>query len=129
MTPRRFWIFALALSPVALLAQEDASPPPAAERPRDPFATPPAMRDAAGSDLPPEEGGGVPAATERVALVLRGTLAVRGRPPAALLDVGGRVLLVRPGDLFESAAGPLRVVSIGPGELVVQQGSRRRVVR
>ncbi|MCA8926095.1 MAG: hypothetical protein KDD82_30090 [Planctomycetes bacterium] len=90
---------------------EAQDPPPApAEEPQappaDPFRTPRAWGDARG------RVDGTPQARRAVKLAVRGTLTVRDKAPAALLEVDGAVSLVRVGDRVTAQGPAQRLVSV-----------------
>jgi hypothetical protein len=103
--------------PGALLAQEGDPTPP-----KDPFSTPPAMRRAARA---PADGGPRARSGALAGVVVRGTLAVRGRAPAALLEVEGRARVVRVGQTIELSSGRLELEGIVDGRLTVRWGPER----
>ncbi len=117
MTRRRL----LALAPlVAALAVSFARaqdwPPP-----DDPFAAPQGVGDPA-SVWSQSLFGALPS------LSVRGTLRIKGRPPAALLSVGdGGVHVVRPGDRIsivkDGVEVPLDIVSVADRSVVLRIGA------
>jgi hypothetical protein len=125
MTRLRLVLLAPLLAALAVSfanAQEWSAPP------RDPFATPPALR-----------GAGDPAATWSQSflaaappMAVRGTLRVQGRAPAALLAIGDVVHVVRPGDRLSVVQGtlelPLDVLDVTDRAILVRIGAHDGVL-
>ena len=102
-------------------------------RARDPFGTPPSLRDPTTGAAPIAAKGGERAA--RLALPdlrVQGVLVVAGRPPGVLLRVGARAQVVRAGDRLsvrgEEQSVTLRVTRISPlGRVELTLPGGRRV--
>ncbi|MCO5172214.1 MAG: hypothetical protein M9894_38445 [Planctomycetes bacterium] len=84
----RRWLLLLLLASTPLLAQEG---------PVDPFATPTPMRRRAVADGRGDVAGVHSGALDLPPIALRGLLVLRGKAPAALLEVNGVTLVARPG--------------------------------
>lgn len=91
--------------------------------PLDPFATPAPIRRAANGGrvergLRGDVAGLDSSSTDLPPLAVRAVLVVRGRPPAALLEVAGETYLVKPGARLhvvrEGLDLPLEVLDVGP---------------
>ena len=95
--------------PTVLLAQD---------RPKDPFATPPSIKQAARRDVDTPQGRAQ--RPERVQLILRGSLKLRGKPAAGLLQIGKQTLLVRVGDQLRVASRTLHIKSIQGSTITVR---------
>ena len=110
-----------ALLATAALAQDARDRP---ERPKDPFATPRAIEDAARA---PERGQ--PSMASALDLRVRGTLKLKGRAAAAVLRSGDRALLVRVGQSLALDSGVVKVLEIQDGRVTVEWRGRRLVLR
>jgi hypothetical protein len=105
----------------AAVAQEGTAPVATptsgagATRGRDPFGTTMRMRELAGNGAPAAPTRDH--ATGEARIVLRGVAEVRGKPPLALLEIDGQVLLVRAGD---SLGGQRKVRAIEGSSVILE---------
>ncbi len=122
-------LLSLLLSPPSAVGQEDPAPPAPAEAQepaRDPFKTSPPIRSAAAAAGLRSGGGRAEDPQPRPPLTLRGIFKLRGQEPGALLALGERSVVVRPGEQIHTGGsvpeGTLFILEIKGGSLQVRWG-------
>jgi hypothetical protein len=104
----------------AAQAPEQVVPPAEKREPKDPTTPSPKMRDAL--DPPSVPGAGSPGAAPQVPkVVLKGRVLAADQPPAALLEVDGKLQIVRKDSQLNGGGRiTLRVVEISRSQVVIE---------
>ena len=93
---------------------------------KDPFATPRAIEDASRTPVSPKGSRPVGVTLD---VRVRGTLQVRGKKPAALLQCEGQTVVARAGETVAFPIGELKVLSVANGLVTVMWGEQRLTLR